>query len=112
MANDRLREFTQLSKDLMAQAESDRDAQVRRLLAAGASPLMVDALMDVARKEMWAVLFSHLVEVAVQWQRSEDNSGDEDERNMRAYNNGKRSGIDDCIRNVFEYAQRGPIGSS
>ena len=109
MANDRLREFTQLSKDLTAQAESDRDAQVKRLLAAGASPLMVDALMDVARKEMWAVLFSHLVEVAIEWQRSEDNSGDVD---MRDWNEGKRSGIDDCIRNVFEYAHRGPIGSS
>ena len=105
MNNKAINEFVQMSRDLISQAESDREVPAKRLLEAGASPLMVDALLDVARKEMWAVLFAHLVDVAIEWRRSEDNSGGD-------YNDGKRSGIEDCIRNVLEYAHVKSAGSS
>jgi hypothetical protein len=101
-------EFTLLARDLISQAQSDRDAQVRRLTEAGASPLMVDALLDVARKEMWAVLFSHLVEVAVAQEQQQHEfvieNGD--------YAAGLRYGIEMCIRNVFEYVQVKPAGNA
>lgn len=90
-------EYSRVAGELTAQAESDRDAQVKRLIAAGASPLMVDALIDVARKEMWSVLFAHLIDVAVQEARGDHGHG------LVAYNDGRRAGIEMCIRNVFQY---------
>lgn len=109
MDNEQITEYSCIAKELTARAEDDRNVQIKRLLCAGASPLMIDALVDAARKEMWAVLFAHLVEVAVEWQRSEDNNGDED---MSDWNEGKHSGIADCIRNVYEYVQAVPAGSA
>lgn len=112
MANNKLiGEFTTLSKEMLARAASDRDAEVKRMLGAGASPLMVDALMDVARKEMWAVLFSHLVEVAISSER--DDLREEDDMALhREYADGIKQGILTCISNIFSYAEGGSAGSA
>lgn len=106
MDNKQITEFTRIAKELTTQAETDRDAQVKRLLVAGASPLMVDALIDVARKEMWAVLFAHLVQVAVQEARGDHGNG------VVEYNSGRRAGIEMCISNVFAYVQAVPVGNA
>ncbi len=112
MTNNKLiSEFTTLSKNMLAQAASDRDAEVKRMLAAGASPLMVDALMDVARKEMWAVLFSHLVEVAISSEHNDTGDGDDFALHQQ-YAEGIKQGILTCISNIFSYAEGGSAGSA
>lgn len=107
MGDKNIGEFKVMARELISQAQSDRDAQIKRLTEAGASPLMVDALLDVARKEMWAVLFSHLVEVAVAQEQQREFAIENSD-----YGAGLRYGIEMCIRNVFSYAEVGTAGSA
>jgi len=101
-----------LVDELIAKAEADRAAQVARAQNAGVSPLLIDALLDCARKEMWAVLFSHLVEVARHTAKEPAPEPAHEGAAPLGYADGVRYGVHTCVENVFNYAHRGTAGDA